>query len=378
MPLVILAAFAAACSPVSTAPKDAVVQQSVGGGSASFTPAVDATGATDVSGPMAAFLASVPDGSTIALEAGGVYRLEETFLIADRRDLTIAGNGATFIVTRDNPENPVSPVDRRSVEIVRSTGITIRDLNVVGANPVAGKRAPYTPEREGQHGFQIASSTNVSLIRVSVTDTWGDFVYIGRKKGTGPSVGVLIQDSTFTRSGRQGITLTAARNVTIESSTITEAKRASFDLEPGYMTGDSIYNVTIRNNQVSGGRLLFVAAAGHQPINDVTIQGNTLSGMAMGIYVNDAAGGRRSNWKVLDNTSDTGAGGKALMNFIRVDGVTVTGNTQPMKFYSNKWYEQNPDRMVGVGVLADSSCQVSVWGNDFPNASMESLSIGVC
>ena len=64
-----------------------------------WTPAVDATGATDVSTGMAQFLASVPNGSTIDLQPGGTYRMEKGFRIAGRKNLTIRGNGATFVAT---------------------------------------------------------------------------------------------------------------------------------------------------------------------------------------------------------------------------------------------------------------------------------------
>ena len=58
------------------------------------------------------------------------------------------------------------------------------DLQVVGANPMAGaKDRIFRPERGGQHGFGISRSTNVWLIGVSVTDTYGDFVYMGRWGG---------------------------------------------------------------------------------------------------------------------------------------------------------------------------------------------------
>lgn len=310
---------------------------------------------------MAAFLASVPNGSTIDLAAGGRYRMEATFTIAGRHNLTIRGNGATFVATTPGHDK------RANVRIADSSGITVQGLRVEGANPAAGKRGPYRPERNGQHGFDLQRSRNIQLLGVTVTDVYGDFVYLGRHDGGRPTEGVLIQASTFMRSGRQGITLTGAHNVTIETSLIAEAKRASIDLEPGNGAGSSIDRVTIRNNQVRSGGLFFVAANGHGPVNNITVEGNRLTGMTMGMDVNDRDGGRRSGWRVTSNSADLPSGGIATMRFTRIDGLTVTGNVQPMKPYRNM-----------VGVLTTDSCNVVVSNNTFTDGGTEHQAVGTC
>ena len=329
-----------------------------------LTPDVDSSGGSDVSAGMARFLAGVPDGSTIELRAGGRYRMEQTLVIARRRDLTIRGNGATFVATTRGD------MMRASVRIADSAGITIRDLKVVGANPKAGaKDRTYRPEWGGQHGFDVNSSKGVSLLGVTVTDTYGDFVYLGQRDGGAHTDGVLIQGSTFARSGRQGITFTAARNVVVETSTITEPKRSMFDFEPGLDAGKSVDHVTIRNNRASKGPLLFVAAEGHGPVNQVTIQGNHLTGMTLNIEMEDRDGGVRRDWKVLDNTGDLLSGNPhgASMRFVRIVGLEVRGNHQAMK----------PDRnMVGVGVT--NSCNIAVNGNTFPNSVGQLRTTGPC
>ncbi len=328
LPVVFVAAVLAACGPnPPPGPPSA----------GTFTPAVDASGVTDVSAPMAAFLASVPDGSTVTLRAGGQYRMEQTFSIAGRRGLTIRGNGATFEFTtagdRSTAENIKSTRARPNVRIVNSADITVSGLNVVGANPMAGMgEAAYRSEYEAQHGFDVLNSARISLIGCSATDTYGDFIYIGGGfAGTSRSTDVLVRSFTGLRSGRQGITFTEASRVVVEQSTLSEVRRSTFDFEPESEAA-SVDNVTLRNNRVIGGRLNFVAAHGRGPINHVTVQGNRLSGQALSVTVFDLDGGRRSDWTVLDNSSDYGAGNPALavMSFTRVDGVRVQGNRQLM------------------------------------------------
>jgi hypothetical protein len=328
------------------------------------TPNVDATGVTDVSSAMAAFLASVPDGSTIDLASNGRYRMESTLVIDGRHDLTIRGHGATFVATSQGDQM------RANVRVLGSSNITITDLKVVGANPLAGaKDRIYHAEFGGQHGFDIDSSRHVSLLRVSATDTYGDFVYIGGRDGFPQSDDVIVRDSFFARSGRQGITLTSANAVAVTGTTITEPKRSMFDFEPGRDAGNSLTNVLISGNTLSKGPLLFVAAEGHGGVDHVTIQDNRLTDMNLGVALEDLDGGVRYDWKILDNTANYVSGNPygATMRFWRIDGLVVTGNYQPMK----------PDRdMVLVG--ATDSCGVTVAGNTLPNSVAQFRTTGTC
>ena len=154
IPLVLLMAVLAGCTlpPIISTPSSPAAR----------VPTVDATGVTDVSDQMAAFIASVPNGSTISLVTNGRYRMEKTLLIDHRRDLTIEGNGATFLLTTPGDTN------RSNVRLHYSSGITVRNLKVVGSNPMAGaKDRVYHAERGGQHGFDLESSSNVKLIGVT-------------------------------------------------------------------------------------------------------------------------------------------------------------------------------------------------------------------
>lgn len=323
-------------------------------GPAALTPNVDATGATDVSAPMAAFFASVPNGSTIDLAPGGRYRMESTLVIDGRRDLTIRGHGATFSMTT------AGDLMRASLRVLASSHITISDLNVVGANPLAGaKDRTYRAERGGQHGFDIDNSKDVVLDRVSATDTYGDFVYVGARDGFPQSERVTVRNSSFARSGRQGITVTAGDGVSILDSDITEPKRSMFDFEPGRNAGRSVTNVVISGNRLSKGPLLFVAAEGHGPVDHVVIENNQLTGMNLGMSLEDLDGGRRFDWTIIGNTADLPSGNPhgGTMRMRRLTGLVVLGNVQPMK----------PNRDM-VGVTATESDVIDVSGNTFVNS----------
>lgn len=142
--------------------------------------AIDSTGATDVTASLLAFIEGVPDGSTISFPAGARYRIEESLIIEGRRDLTFEGNGAEFFATTEADRN------RRHWWIRNSDGITIRDVVVRGANPHAGTGdAAYRADREAQHGFDFGGTKNALFEGVTVTDVYGDFVYIGLAKSVG-------------------------------------------------------------------------------------------------------------------------------------------------------------------------------------------------
>lgn len=305
---------------------------------------VDASGTHDVTALLQRELDQLPNGGTLRLRAGGRYRVDGTLLIAHRSRLTLDGAGAQmFAGTR-------GAGDRSQVRIVGGTGITLRDLTITGANEHAGLGdAAYVVPMVGQHGIRIEGASGVELARVTVERVFGDFVYVG-PDGSRWSDGIWIHDSHFDRSGRQGISVTAGRNVVIERNEIAYAHRAIVDLEPNGADWGA-EGVHILHNTVGPSRLLFVAAAGRGPVDHVVIADNTLLGHVLSIQVVASAGDRREGFYVVDNHSNSDAR-RAPMRFTGVDGIVVTGNVQPIT------------REGEPAVRVDSSCSVWVADND--------------
>lgn len=356
--MLISAVALAGCVPI-VAPRAAPVR------TMQVPASIDATGSSDVSAAFAGFLASVPDGTTVELAPGGRYRMESTLVVLNRHNLTFDGNGAKIFAT--TPGDRV----RSNIRLEGGSDIVFENVWVQGANPHAGafQDDAYQVAKEAQSGFDILGVQGVSLVHVTVTDTYGDFVTIARQYGVAWANNVSITGSRFERNGRQGITIAAARNVVIEGNTLNDMRRATFDLEPGRTVGWGAENVTIRNNDVGVGRLFFVAAAGHGPLNGITIEGNRLHGQALQIYERDEDLGVRHDWRVLNNTSDLAYAtpNQALMQFWKVDGLQVHGNRQPFKA-----------RFVMYGVGAESSCNLALDGNDYPNGTAQSRVVGGC
>ena len=209
----------------------------------------------------------------------------------------------------------------------------------------------------GQHGIRLEGATDVELARVHVFDVYGDFVYLGPGSDGGWSQGVWIHDSVFARSGRQGLTVTAGRDVVIERNVITDTRRATVDLEPNASTWGA-ENVHILDNQVGPGRLLFVAAGGGGPVDRVVVARNQLRGHILNTIVDPPSSKRRRDFYFVDNTSDTPAT-RSPLSFTRVDGLVVEGNRQPMV------------RPGEAAVSVNDVCGVVVTGNDLSPGTLQ-------
>jgi hypothetical protein len=306
---------------------------------------IDTTGTDDVTAQLQALIDRTPDGGVVQLQRGADYRVEGTLNVKERHDLRIEGNGARIFATTTAVRL------RRHLQIIGSSNVHVSDIEIQGANPHAGlDDRGYVPQLEGQHGISLESVTDVELDRVHIHDTYGDLVYVTRHDRDGWSQRVWIHDSTFERSGRQGIAVVAARDVVIERNTFADMRRATVDLEPNGQSWGA-ENIHILDNKIGKGRLLFVAAGGAGPVNQVVIARNDLRGRPMNFWVIPPDGERRQRFWVVDNTTDTPAA-KPPLQVTRADGVVVHGNRQPIR---------GPGEAL---VQATDSCGVSVTDND--------------
>jgi Right handed beta helix region len=324
---------------------------------------IDGTGATDVTAAFDVFIDKVPADRVVELGRNARYRIEGGLKITWEHGLTIHGNGATIFATTTGTTN------RSNLSIQNSTDIVITDLHVVGANPHAGLgEDAYVPTLGGQHAFDVRTSDGVSLVRVTGSDTYGDFVYLGKMEKSAWSNHIVIRDSTFARSGRQGMSMTAAHNVIIDSNSLSEIHRAAFDFEP-IAAGFGVDHVVIRDNTIGSGTLRFVAAVSYGPVDQITIEHNTLPNRPLSIEMEELSGLTRYDWKVIDNTAGTvyASTAKTVMSFQHIDGLEVSGNSQ----------EFLADRQM-IGAIVTNGCRTSISGNHFPGAMMEGQVNGVC
>jgi Right handed beta helix region len=308
---------------------------------------IDSSGIQDDTAALQTLLNTLPDGSTLAFQAGGKYRIEGTLHVTNKHDLTIDGNGALFFATTTGNRT------RSQWSFEGGSNIVVRNVIVKGANPHAGTGdAAYVASLEAQHAFNIWSTNNIELDHVTATDVYGDFVYIGPQAG-GLAKNIYIHDSTFDRNGRQGISVTGADGVRIIRNTITDTRRATFDLEPNGPDWGAL-NVDIEDNTIGPGRLNVLSSAGIGPVSNIIFSGNTIE-RPFNMLVGDTAGGRRGPFTIRDNVATETWGssaGSGALDFSNIDGLAVTGNTIPLQAGRGDY-----------GVRANTSCNVVVTGN---------------
>ena len=100
---------------------------------------IDATGATDVSDALGAFVDAVPDGSTIVFRPGGRYRLTRAIRLEARHRLSFMGQGSRLDIAGCDIDDSGFVIDRGSSDVA------IRDLTIVGDNVGGGTSDAFTP-----------------------------------------------------------------------------------------------------------------------------------------------------------------------------------------------------------------------------------------
>jgi hypothetical protein len=234
---------------------------------------LDASGATDATGALNAFIARVPDGSTVRFPPGATV-WSQSLEITDRAGLTIDLNGST-IHQREAPA-------RNSVPVVRVWGgrdVTLRNGRIRGSNPAGPDAERGLRDRVHCHGVDYRGVDGIRQFDVDVSEVWGDFVYIGQRRtgpaSAGPSSYVSSRDARVvggrhSGSGRQGIAVISLEGGYIggrssrDRMVIDRVRRSSVDLEPlGYW--ERVSDVVLRHVEIGAGGLGVLAAAGAPP-----------------------------------------------------------------------------------------------------------------
>jgi hypothetical protein len=221
-----------------------------------------------------AWLATVPDGSTVLFGPGRCYAQDGTITLAGRSGLVIDARGSEFRAITPGSSH------RANWQLTGGGNLTIRNMAVRGSNPTGS----YDPAVEWQHGFSVAGVQGLTLSNVQVRDTWGDGVMLWRGASS-PACGddvssarnVLITGALIERAGRQGVAVVDAEYVTVQDSTIGPVAWWAVDLE----TDDNCEiarHINILRNTIGAtryGAIGSVGFGGDPQVGDVTVADNT-------------------------------------------------------------------------------------------------------
>jgi hypothetical protein len=305
---------------------------------------IDKTGSVDVTSALNAFIASVPNGSTIQFPANATYRVTQGIYLRSKSNLVLEGNGTT-IRTNGAGDSTASSGFKIDNQV---TDVAIRNFNVVGNNP--NTTTLFNPGSEYQMGIIIYDGARIEIDNVSVRNVYGDGVFIAGKQSSPyrSSDKIWIHDSSFDYIGRMGLTMNAATNSIAERNYYSHIGMFVFDIESDY-DFEVVDNVSFRNNNVGSYGLtpvytnFFFACSGNQAVaqvRNVYVTGNTVTTGAPINSPNNSSPkgglssyverGNRLNNIVFSGNSTSKAGAGSVLYFRRIDGLTVTNNVQPL------------------------------------------------
>jgi hypothetical protein len=316
------------------------VDSPVTSGTVTVPSSIDATGATDVSGALNSWLATVPNGRIVSFP-GGTYKLSQAIRLTGRSDLRFEGNGATLVAS-----DTASGAPRNSHFLIEggSNRIYVGNFHGIGAVPVANVGTGNALDLVKQNSEFVAmyDAHNVEIANVTVERVWGDGIYLGAGSGTLKTTRMWWHDSSVLSAGRNGVAIEYADQVWIERVSFTKIALHVLDIEPD-TAGHGGTNVHFTDNPVGTyghtnqlHSYLFAAdGAANSVTTDVYVERNTVVGNAAGydgrpLGLNTTVvGPTRQRIYVRDNSTARSVAGP-VMAFDHVDGVTVTGNVQPL------------------------------------------------
>ena len=207
---------------------------------------------TNVETAMQAWLSSLP-ANTVVNATGDCFQVSSLyFLYAD--GLTI--NGGTWM----DDQAPTSSTTLTSANLQAvwyfedGTDITLENLTVVGVNTCA---CDYDNEAAAfQSGIRSDGTDGLTVTNVTVEDVFGDGLTLNGGFA-GPTTKASVDGLTISGVGRQAVTLSSVSDSTLADITITNPGEDDFDAEAN-LASEGINDVTINGCTVSGtGRVFF-------------------------------------------------------------------------------------------------------------------------
>lgn len=306
-------------------------------------------GSADVSAALNSWISgTVPDGAIIDFAiSGAVYRLDAGLDLNDRHNLVLEGHGTTTLamVTDANDYWQSAFVVRNGTSHIAIGGFIVDGTYAWGSTPTPYEN-PAVLCSVGWYGN--APTSYIEMERVTASGIYGDGAYIeGRNTDGAPSSHFWIYANSFDGLGRNGISLINCTDVLVENNTFDHVAYHAFDFEP-VQAIEVITDVTIRDNAVgsyahrsgligyflAGGGLGVASIMSHISVTDNTCVGIAANGYdgsprALHVGFSGLSAGHAHTIAFTGNSTARSVSTYGCIYFNWVDGLTVTGNTQP-------------------------------------------------
>lgn len=151
-----------------------------------------------------------------------------------------------------------------------TTGVTIENVNVTGVNP-----GGYHRHMVAEEGYEILSSSHVSLVNDTTANTYGDGLTMlaSQPLDDNPDSDIAVDGLTITNAGRQGVTFGEVWNSIFDHLTMNSASDVGYDFETDIL-GAGSKNVVIQNSIDQKGVDMQEALHGPLTFKEDTINGD--------------------------------------------------------------------------------------------------------
>ncbi len=278
---------------------------------------IDATGKTDVSAALAAYLNGVPAGSVVAFPPSGVYAIASALKLQNRQNIEFAGQGATIKAIGSGYN------ENYSIFYFQSFGGTnqgnkLHGFNLVGNSPTPGK---FIAGQEGQHGILADGGGSLEIYGCTCTAMYGDFLEVNSG-----STGVYAHDNHVVDTGRNGLSVIWGNGVRFVDNALDVMGYMPFDVEPN-TASEPCFGIDVEGGTVGSWTNAFFAVDGSSTgaaIHDITVKGVVCKAGLLTV-INPSGKARESNIAIVGNAGLATTG--PVVTAKAIDGLTVTGNT---------------------------------------------------
>jgi hypothetical protein len=273
----------------------------------------------------------VPDGSIIDFGAA-TYNISSNITLTNHNNLIFEGNSTATINSTATGDYTGSIFYQPNVAN-KATHITIRNFTVTAANLTPGH---MSSSGEFAALLHTRGGSYFELDNIHASGLHGD-VYT-MNSGAHHA---WVHDCVVTNCGRNFISVVYGSNLLVERNTFGLAGWSIFDIEPevasnGATMTDIVFQDNTAQNWSSPTGFFFAACSALTStanVNSVTVTRNSISGNSLFTMVGKNTLGRRANYVFTNNTgiaTPIYQKQPGMISFWRSDGVTVTGNVQPL------------------------------------------------
>ena len=257
----------------------------------------------DVTAALLKWMGSIPDNSILSFGAAKCYRIDGTVELSSRSELILQGNGSTFKSLTPMVGGSKADDQRAMFRVIASNAINFENMAIVGSYAHGG-----TFDASLQHAHAIdLRGTSAVVENVSMSNVAGDCLYFGLGYDNVTKSSGNAHDSTCTSIGRNGISVTAGKGITVKGMTLDKVGYIAFNVEPNVGQSWGASNIVFDSNIIKAYYLYAFSIVENAPISDVTFANNRVVGHGLRAAVGNLLDQnfRPRNITFSGNSSDT-------------------------------------------------------------------------